>query len=545
MTRKFCYFGPVEPVFHYAVDRSVLIENCYRQLIGQTQGSTEGVMIEKGHYYTVWAPRQSGKTWVMRQVQQRIEKEHADRFIVGEFSMQALSLKDTDPEDKFLESAPYLFRDAFGIKINVPRNWSEWRDLFHKDVGVFDRKAILILDEFDCLPVPVRNHLVALFRDMYLHADNYMLHGLALIGVRSVLGIGGAGSPFNVQKSQKIPNLTREEVDELFRQYCEENNRPVQPAVLDRLYENTRGQPGLVNWFGYLLTEKYELEPGRALDRRHWNYVYSLALSEEPNNTIINLLGKARGEHLPWVLKLFSKSDIPFSLDAEWCNYLHLNGVIDSVRVDADAREQPEEEGAVESYCRFSNPFVQRRLFNALVRDYQNMDATILLLDPLDDLADVFESDRAPNLPALLARYSKYLTRLKERGQEPWKGKPVRETDMHPTEAVGHFHLFGWLTQVLEDCTVSPEFPTGNGKVDIHVRCGGREAIIEIKVFQNMKKTAKAREQAAGYARQLKLERVTLALFVPVIDEVVLQKLSGTTVIDGVTAHTVAISFGV
>ena len=203
----------------------------------------------------------------------------------------------------------------------------------------------------------------------------------------------------------------------------------------------------------------------------------------------------------------------------------------------ADTREEPEKEGALESYCRFSNPFVQRRLFNALADEYRNNDAAILPLEPLDDLADVFESEQALDLPALLERYKKYLVRLKERGLEPWKGKPVRETDMHPTEAVGHFRLYGWLTQALEDCAISPEFPT------LHIRCAQRQGIIEIKVFRSLKQTEKAREQAAGYARKLNLDRVTLALFVPVTDEDVLRKLSGPLEIDGVVAHTVAISF--
>jgi len=39
------------------------------------------------------------------------------------------------------------------------------------------------------------------------------------------------------------------------------------------------------------------------------------------------------------------------------------------------------------------------------------------------------------------------------------------------TEAVGHFHLFSWLqTAVGKQCAVSPEFPTGNGLVDLHLR---------------------------------------------------------------------------
>ena len=68
MSRKFCYFGPVDPLFHYAVERTELIESCCRQLVGYTQKDDAGATKDKGHYFTVWAPRQSGKTWIMRQV---------------------------------------------------------------------------------------------------------------------------------------------------------------------------------------------------------------------------------------------------------------------------------------------------------------------------------------------------------------------------------------------------------------------------------------------------------------------------------------------
>ena len=49
---------------------------------------------------------------------------------------------------------------------------------------------------------------------------DYLLHGLALIGVRAVLGVENVkGSPFNVQRSLHIPNLTHDEVVYLFDCY--------------------------------------------------------------------------------------------------------------------------------------------------------------------------------------------------------------------------------------------------------------------------------------------------------------------------------------
>jgi hypothetical protein len=35
-------------------------------------------------------------------------------------------------------------------------------------------------------------------------------------------------------------------------------------------------------------------------------------------------------------------------------------------------------------------------------------------------------------------------------------------------------------------CAVSPEFPTGNGRVDLHLECGDKIGIIEVKSFTEL-----------------------------------------------------------
>jgi len=53
---------------------------------------------------------------------------------------------------------------------------------------------------------------------------DYILHGLAFVGVRAVLGIESkTGSPFNVQRSLHISNLSFDEVKDMFDQYQEES----------------------------------------------------------------------------------------------------------------------------------------------------------------------------------------------------------------------------------------------------------------------------------------------------------------------------------
>ena len=53
--RRFSSYGPLRPNLHYYAPRDALLESAYTQLIGE-------IPDEGGHYITVWAPRQTGKT---------------------------------------------------------------------------------------------------------------------------------------------------------------------------------------------------------------------------------------------------------------------------------------------------------------------------------------------------------------------------------------------------------------------------------------------------------------------------------------------------
>jgi hypothetical protein len=528
--RQFWSYGPPDSDQHFCVPRRELVEQCVQQLLGAPG--------KPGHFFTLWAPRQTGKTWVMEQAVSEIRRRHGSEFCIGQTSMQGIFMEENDPPDAFLGKIPALLWGAFRVEVaEPPREWEQLSTLFDREKGLFDRPVVLLIDEFDGLPKAVIDRLVAFFRDLYLKRRDSVLHGLALVGVRAVLGLDSArGSPFNIQRSLHIPNLAKDEVADLFRQYQEESGQAVEPEVVHEAHRVTRGQPGLVGWFGELLTTKHNPGVDKPLDMQAWRRTYMRACRVEWNNTILNLLKKARTQpYRNWVVELFSASDLEFALDADWCNYLYLNGII-------DGELATNESGQETMVCRFSSPFIQERLYNALTGDLVGERLPMLALDPLDDLADVFAEDEL-DLPALLERYKRFLARLTAEGLNPWKDQPTRQ-DLRMTEAVGHFHLYAWLQSAVgRRCVASPEFPTGNGKVDLHLRCGDRRGIIEVKSFADLYELNRSRLQAARYATSLGFGSVTLALFVPTKDEQTLAKLSTTESLEGAQVHTIAIGW--
>ena len=50
-----------------------------------------------------------------------------------------------------------------------------------------------------------------------------------------------------------------------------------------------------------------------------WKRVYSRAFRVEWNNIVLNLMKKAKGRYLEYVLDIFNHSDIEFPLDMDLC----------------------------------------------------------------------------------------------------------------------------------------------------------------------------------------------------------------------------------
>ncbi len=132
--RHFFSYGPVDCEEHFCVSRDHLIQQCTSQLIDKPD--------KGGHYFTIWAPRQTGKTWLMRQVTQRIRADYGDRFQIGNLSMQGIILEDDDPVDRFLSKVPYIMRDGFGMSdFPIPNDWENFPQIFARHGGIFEKPS--------------------------------------------------------------------------------------------------------------------------------------------------------------------------------------------------------------------------------------------------------------------------------------------------------------------------------------------------------------------------------------------------------------------
>ena len=504
--RKFSSYGPIDLEYEYGVPRRALIERAVNQLVGESP-------VKGGHYFTVWAPRQTGKTWVLQNALRKLLED--ERYYTIKCNLQVGDIGE-DP----VATANYIIDRMNGsFELSIPKitAMGEFQDSFSR--RYLSKPMILILDEFDSLEPHTIQKLVGEFRNMYIRGnepdggkDRYapMLHGLALIGVRSVLGVENPkGLPFNVQRSMRIPNLTFDEVRTMFDDYQEEYGQQIDTEVVDKLCYETAGQPGLVSWFGELLTESYNPGLDEAITMWTWNRTWGAATQTLPDNNALNIIAKAKDPaYKPTVLNLFQTEEkIRFTFDNPDLNYLYMNGVI------AYEDETDPITGQHATYTKFSSPYIQKRLFNRFSADlYEGINA---VLDPFDEYKDVFVGEELELRP-VFRRYEKWLAK---NAWHLFKDVP-RRSDMRIYEAVYHFNIYHYLASSLRSRGVSvvPEFPTGNGKIDLLLYYKNRRYGLELKSFSDKGAYHKAVQQAARYGKSLGLSHIDLLFFIDAID---------------------------
>ncbi|MCX6578928.1 MAG: AAA-like domain-containing protein [Candidatus Aminicenantes bacterium] len=501
--RRFNSYGPVDKEQHYFVPRNELIDMAYTQLIGDNPR-------KGGHYITVWAPRQCGKTWVMQETLEKINRDH-------EYETAILSMelaKNEENETKVLNILIKKMNAVFDKSFPNIQQINDIPDLFTKQY--FQKPVILIVDEFDALKEGFINRFAGVFRDMFMSRNNErnknswektcLLHGLALVGVRSVLGIENiTGSPFNVQRSLHIPNLTFDEVKEMFARYEQESKQKVEKEAIDRLFYETNGQPGLSCWLAEILTETFNKEKNKPITLERFEEAYAAAIKVLPNNNILNIISKADKEpYKQTVLELFNTGrKIEFTYDDKNLNHLYLHGVIGQ-----------EKEGPSEYYAKFSCPFVQKRLFNYFSHDLFRQPGQ--LLEPMTNLDTIIDATDLHIRP-LIGLYRKYLEKNKT-----WLfQKAPRRSDLRMYEAVFHFNFYSYLNELLrpKKGLVLPEFPTGNGKIDLLIYYSNKTYGLELKSFTDFGDFRQALAKAALYGKQLGLAEIFLVTFVESIPD--------------------------
>ncbi|KHD07387.1 hypothetical protein PN36_24830 [Candidatus Thiomargarita nelsonii] len=192
------------------------------------------------------------------------------------------------------------------------------------------QSIVLVIDEFEGIPDAVLSDMMHAFRKMYHRKKYHARNELILVGVSTIsVLVMSSASPFNVAEELKISYFTPAEVNQLIEQYVVESGQRFEDRVIKAIYENTKGQPGLV--CGLIVQMLEQIATSRTVTMDDFLLTLNYFLKSKYDKNILNIVQKAEEKKAFMCRLLFGEQPIDFNIYAKDIAYLHANGVIENI----------------------------------------------------------------------------------------------------------------------------------------------------------------------------------------------------------------------
>ena len=266
MERRFNTAGPCIEGDHYMLDPLARID--VDEVIE---------LIDTKRYFVLHAPRQTGKTTCLLALAHRLNADGRYRALYVNIEAAQAARGDVDRGmavvcDQVAAACRSRLGDdrvgawlaAEGRQVSPGSRLQQLLSFWSAADAA--HPAVLLLDEVDAL---VGDTLISLLRQIragYTDRPAAFPQSVLLCGVRDVRDyrihtpgqeVIAGGSPFNIKaESLRLGDLSREECASLWMQHQAETGQVFDEAIWDELWEDTRGQPWLVNALGHECTMK-------------------------------------------------------------------------------------------------------------------------------------------------------------------------------------------------------------------------------------------------------------------------------------------------
>jgi len=437
-------------------------------------------MVDMGRYFSIFAPRQSGKTTFFEDFCHKLKKDTT--YIPILLSFQDYKELDKATFYKLIQEEIYeqllqrldevhcenlpAVRDLFSTH-HITDHIS-FRKFFEKSNKVIPPKRIIIfIDEFDGIPIGELENFLTSIRELYQKykkRTDKALYSVGLVGIRNItkLIVGGV-SPFNIADQVKLPPFTLKNVHDLYAQYTEETNQPFTEDAVKKVFDETSGQPWLVNRLGTILTVDIKPQTTDPITKEDVEKAVEILLYEE-NSHFDNITEKAKQYKETFIDIVFDGVEhIPGD---EEQSLLLTHGLI-----KAEGKK-----------IRVSNPIYKKRFTRMFFRD---------IAGKVDiSFTRYYLPDGSLNMERVLVDFEKYIAQI---------GAAAFYSTNKPMEVTGKFQLTAWLYQFVSEGKgeLYYESKTGLGIMDIMLIYKDRKYIIETKVKRYRGTVDEALEQLA------------------------------------------------
>jgi type II secretory pathway predicted ATPase ExeA len=483
MERYFNTSGPNISSQHYTLPRTELVKAGIKK-------------VARERYFTIWAPRQTGKSTYFRLL--------ADALKELNYAVIHVNVEGRiDKSEK--ELCEYLSK-TISKQLSIDFQVLNIGDIL-QTLSEFPQKIVFIIDEIEQVNPEIFNQFLHIIRAYYHHRTDHNLKSVILVGVANITGIiQDNASPFNIADNFDIPYFTETEVAELYAQHEAESEQVFEESVKKQIHYITAGQPGLVNGFGLQLTEKYPTKP--IFDYKDYLVVEDWYLNKAIDKNISNIVNKAKLHRKLIERLLFEEKDYPFKIYDENLRFLHVQGLI-----------KANENGNTEFWVPLYKKCLQTFFYPSMNGEAETIQENI-------NFKDYFSVENGLNIDKIIRDYQAYAKRrgfryfisYNEQGEE----KGLREAAL----------VYSFETYIQSFLSVVKgksylEAHVALGRNDLIVNIENQEFVIEAKLFANSTKFKDGKKQLAYYVESLGLKEGIYLVFVkntvtnPLIQEAV------------------------
>jgi len=442
-------------------------------------------LVESKRYFTIWAPRQTGKSTYFGQLAGKLEKMG---YKVAHINFENYK---TGLYKTFIDRLKRKLAEFWKLKFTG----KTIQEIFEQIESNQNKKLVLIIDEVEGINQEYFGEFLHSIRNAYHSRQNHSLKSVILVGVSNIVGVvSDNASPFNIADNLNVPYFTNEEVFELLKQHETETGQLFEEKVKHKICQITANQPGLVNGFTQKLVE--DNRDNQILTYENYLKVEHWYLNVAIDKNFSNILNKAK-EYRSFVERLlFTEEKIPFKIDRESIKLLHTNGLI-----------KEDENG----FVTFWVPFYKKRLYDAFYPYTNGEKADILRSIAVSELFD--KADKL-NLNKLISGYKTY---VKRRGFNVFREKDEKGNFQSIKESALIYSFETYIQAFLQvvDGKSYREADTGLGKSDLIINVKSTEYLIESKIYYYESQFLKGKKQLAYYCQSLGLTNGIYLVFCP------------------------------
>ncbi|MDR1485524.1 MAG: PD-(D/E)XK nuclease domain-containing protein [Planctomycetaceae bacterium] len=470
--RFFNTTGPCNPEEHYMLPPAERL-----------QGAQLNRYIKNNLYWMLHAPRQTGKTTFLLNWMRELntEKDVVACYVTVE---RCQGMREIDMAMANICESIQFYAQTYSIPIpanntktggsqlsSILANWSEI---------VVPKKLVVLFDEVDVLENDVMvNFLRQLRGGFAARGIGKFPTSIALVGMRDLKDYLVAakdgepvnqGSPFNIKAdSVFIGNFSKENVADLFAQRSAETGQQITPEALNYVWEQSHGQPWIVNSLFMRATL-------RILDENSRETVTLKHIEQAREQMIL-----ARETHLESLVYRLQDPRVRKVMETL------MTGDSDPNMVESDGFRLCQDLGL--SVIENGTPQVANPIYKEVLARQMTYGTQYAIQEPTFRWR---KEDGSLDMEMLLKEFQKFW----RRHSEIWEAK----SDY--TEAFPHLLLMAFLQRITNgEGQIDREYAAGRGRMDLFVEFAGKTYILEIKLIRDYDSPNSVKEEGLEQIR--------------------------------------------